>query len=117
MPFLDVLVAYALRLHFSLAALTLLKQENEGEAVSHSVGACIYILFFPQQAVVLLTILIGNVLATPFVMRNPPMQQISFAKPVHNPNLDTCKLCINFADQFINQLLNIILSMPSSTFN
>ena len=61
---------------------------------------------------VLLTILIGNVVATPFVLRDPPLQQISFGKPLHNPKLDTCKLCINFADQFINELLNIILSKP-----
>ena len=62
---------------------------------------------------VLLTILIGNVVATPFALRNPLMQQISFGKPLQAPKLDTCKLCITFADQFINELLNIILSKPA----
>ena len=67
------------------------------------------------QAVLLLTILIGSVLATPYIaIQHTPMQDLSIAKPVERDQaIDLCPICINFAVDFINQLLNIILSKSS----
>ena len=54
-------------------------------------------------------LLLGHVVASPIMVR-APLAPVSFGAVQQQPLLDECKLCINFAGQFINSLLNIILS-------
>ena len=63
----------------------------------------------------LLAILTGYVFAGPFITQHP-LQPLSFGKPMplRDPGLDLCPTCISFAEQFINDLLNIILSKAKS---
>lgn len=61
------------------------------------------------QALFLLTILVGSVLAGPSIVRHP-LHPMSIGKPVKAPGLDLCNLCIQFSSQFLNELVNIIAS-------
>jgi len=61
------------------------------------------------QALFLLTILVGSVLAGPSIVRHP-LHPMSIGKPVKAPGIDLCNLCIQFSSQFLNELVNIIAS-------
>ena len=58
------------------------------------------------QAIVLLAILVGSVLAGPTIVRHK-LQPISFGKQVRDPSLDLCSLCVQFSQEFLNELVNI----------
>lgn len=64
-----------------------------------------------MKGIVFLTcaLLLGHVVASPIMVR-APLAPVSFGAVEQQPLLDECKLCINFAGQFINSLLNIILN-------
>ena len=61
------------------------------------------------QALVLLAILVGSVIAGPAIVRHE-LQPISFGKPVRDPSLDLCNVCVQFSQEFLNELVNIIAS-------
>ena len=61
------------------------------------------------QALFLLAIVVGSVFAGPAIVRHE-LQPISFGKPIHDPSLDFCNLCVRFAQESLNELVNIIAS-------
>ena len=80
------------------------------------VGHCsttLYVIFMhgslSLQALFLLTILVGSVLAGPSMIRHQ-LHPMSIGKPVRDPSVDLCNLCIQFSSQFLNELVNIIAS-------
>ena len=69
----------------------------------HSIYFSCSIILSLKVAVILLALVLGEVATTPFLFQKPKTIR-------QNAKLDMCKLCIEFSGQFINQLLNIILS-------
>lgn len=61
------------------------------------------------QALFLLAIVVGSVFAGPAIVRHE-LQPISFGKPIRDPSLDFCNLCVRFAQESLNELVNIIAS-------
>ena len=57
------------------------------------------------QALFLLSIVIGSTFAVPFLSAVPPKRT-----SLDKPDVDLCPLCIQFSGEFLDQLLNIILS-------
>ena len=60
----------------------------------------------PPQSTFLLLMVLGSTVATPWVSLVQPPKR---AEP-KKPNFDLCPVCVQFAGEFINELLNIILS-------
>ena len=61
------------------------------------------------QALFLLAIVVRSVFAGPAIVRHE-LQPISFGKPIRDPSLDFCNLCVRFAQESLNELVNIIAS-------
>lgn len=71
--------------------------------------SCIKLL----QALFLLAIVVGSVFAGPAIVRHE-LQPISFGKPVRDPSIDLCNVCVQFSQEFLNELVNIIASKLSN---
>lgn len=67
---------------------------------------CSRSLRFPPQSVFLLLIVLSSTFATPWVSLVQPPKRVEPKKP----DLDLCPVCIQFAGEFINELLNVVLS-------
>ena len=68
------------------------------------------------QALFLLAIVVRSVFAGPAIVRHE-LQPISFGKPVRDPSLDLCNVCVQFSQEFLNELVNIIASKSSTSLD
>ena len=82
--------------------------------VGHTIQSCVTLHVFHLQVLVLLSILVLFFLQPSYQSYSSPnaepMQPANFLYKAENEQVNLCNLCVQFASQFIDMLLNIVVS-------